>query len=87
MKLKVHLTIDGVIETQDTEIGDIDKFGKDLKTRRLLKGLTIKQLSQASDVSAGHISRIERGKRSPGGRILIKLEKALKEGGSLDRTI
>lgn len=57
-------------------------FGKELKLRRLTRGLTMVELAKLSGVSPSHIGRIERGERSPSYDIAIKLKKALgAEGG------
>ena len=70
------------VDIVEKEMGDsgIDignGYGKRLKVRRVTRGFTLKQLSQASGVSTSHLGRIESGKRYPGGRIIAKIEKAL----------
>ena len=89
-KFNVNLTIQGTIETveENVELLDIfpldilsrkhnEDFVKELRLRRLTKGLTLAQLSMLSGVSASHIARIERGERLPGYRIAIKLKETL----------
>ena len=53
-------------------------IGEYIKKIREEKGLSINQLALYSDVSAAHISRIERGLREPSPEILKKLSQALK---------
>lgn len=79
-KLRIHLTIDGVIESEETGSFRLpldDGFSGELKRARLGLGLTLKELSDLSEVSPSHIARLERGERVPGRRILRKLEVAL----------
>lgn len=84
VKLIVHLTIDGVIETEGAEksikVQFTEELGKQLRFRRLAKGLNLLQLGQMSGVSSSHLGRIERGERAPGSRILAKIEQALGGG-------
>ena len=54
------------------------KIGKYIKKLREDKELSINQLALYSDVSAAHISRIERGLREPSPDILKKIAEALK---------
>ena len=79
-KLIVNLTIQGTIRTEEDETLIDANFAKELKLRRLTKGLTMAQLSKLSGVSASHIGRIERGERVPSYGIAIKLKRALEEG-------
>jgi len=58
---------------------DGEDFAKQLRRRRLNKGLSPPKLSKLSGVSTSHIYRIERGERSPSYQIVLKLEKALEE--------
>jgi len=84
-RIIVQLTISGTIELQGASIEGIlpprvyTLYGQALKERRLKKKLTIAKLSQLSGVSISHIYRIESGARSPGGRIIAKLEKVLQD--------
>ncbi len=48
-----------------------------LRQRRLMTGLTLKELAAKSGVSSSHIGRIEKGNRLPSGHILRKLAKPL----------
>ena len=85
-KIIVDLTIQGSIKIEEDEPHDVLKmelidadFAKELKLRRLTKGLTMVQLSKLSGVSASHIGRIERGERVPSYKIMVKLKKALEK--------
>jgi transcriptional regulator with XRE-family HTH domain len=50
------------------------KFGEFIKTLRKVKGLTLTELSKASNVSQSHLSHVENGKRGiPSPEILHKL--------------
>lgn len=54
--------------------GDNDSnLGKMLKQRRIMKSLTLNDLSEASNVSASHLGRIERGERFPSAHILRRI--------------
>ena len=48
-----------------------------IKHRRLMRGLTLQQLSAESGVSLSHLGRIERGERFPSGGILRKIAQPL----------
>ncbi len=52
-------------------------LGKILKQQRIMVGLTLNQLSAMSGVSQSHLSYIEKGKRFPSVRILLKVAKPL----------
>ena len=56
--------------------------GKMIKQQRLVRGLTLHELSTMSEVSASHLGRIERGERFPSARILRKIAKPLGLGES-----
>ncbi len=57
-------------------------LAKMLKQRRIMKGLTLRQLAAMSGISSSHLARIERGERFPSARTLRKLAKpsGLEEG-------
>ena len=77
---KVRITFSGTIEIKNNEQSSIDDYSKWLRVSRVTKGLTMVELSNLSGVSPSHISRIERGERVPGGRVLGKLRKILNSG-------
>jgi len=52
-------------------------LGKLIKEERLIRGLTLQQLSERSGVSSSHIGRIERGERFPSAHILRKIAQPL----------
>jgi len=52
-------------------------FGDTIRQRRLMSGLTTRQLSIKSGVSSSHLHRVERGERFPSAGILRKLAPAL----------
>jgi len=56
---------------------DRNELGKILKQRRLMIPMTLKELAQATGVSASHLGRIERGDRLPSAHILRKIAKPL----------
>jgi len=53
-------------------------LGKIIKTQRLMSGLTLHKLADASGVSPSHLGRIERGDRFPSAHILGKIAKPLR---------
>lgn len=48
-----------------------------IKQQRVMRGLTIRRLSEMSGVSSSHLGRVERGERFPSARILRKIAKPL----------
>jgi len=48
-----------------------------LRQQRVMRGLTLQQLSEMSGVSSSHLGRIERGERFPSAYILRKIAKPL----------
>lgn len=54
-----------------------NNLGKTLKQARLVKPLTLRELSRESGVSASHLGRVERGERFPSGHVLQKLARPL----------
>ena len=56
---------------------DKAELGRRVKLERLSKGMTLKQVADASGMSPTHISEIERGKTSPTLGALIRISKAL----------
>lgn len=77
MKAKVHLVIEGTIDTEDSLLFLLDNYAERLKQRRKGRGLTLKQLGGISGLTASAIARIERGERIPSIGTVIKLERAL----------
>ena len=61
---------------------DSNNLGRMLKRRRLLAGLTLRELSVISGVSASHLGRIERGEHFPSAHILRKITKPLGLSGN-----
>lgn len=55
----------------------LESLGERLKARRVLKGLTLQELSDASGVHNSYIGRIERGERRPSASVLLQLAKPL----------
>jgi len=53
------------------------ELGKIIKQQRVMSGLTLQELAQASGVSPSHLGRIERGDRFPSAHILGKIAKPL----------
>ena len=48
-----------------TATNPVSHFGKQLKKERLAHGWSLPELSQRTGIDAGHLSRIENGKRPP----------------------
>jgi len=55
----------------------MDDLGELIKQQRLAMSLTLRELSAASDISASHLGRIERGDRFPSARTLRKIAQPL----------
>ena len=55
----------------------MDDLGRLIKQQRLAVSLTLRELSTASDISASHLGRIERGDRFPSARTLRSIAKPL----------
>lgn len=58
----------------------MSELGKVIKRRRMIMSLTLKELAAASDVSASHLSRIERGGRLPSAHTLRRIARPLSFG-------
>ena len=56
---------------------DSGNLGKIIKQQRVMRELTLGELSAKSGVSPSHLGRIERGERYPSARILRKIAKPL----------
>jgi len=56
---------------------DKAELGKRVKLERLSKGMTLKQVAEASGMSPTHISEIERGRTSPTVGALLRIAHAL----------
>lgn len=57
--------------------GCSEHLGRIIRQQRVMSGLTMKKLSAMSGVSTSYLSRIERGKRFPSAKILLKIANAL----------
>lgn len=57
---------------------DKNELGKMLKQRRLALAMTLQELARASQVSAAHLGRIERGERFPSAFVLRKVASPLR---------
>ena len=55
----------------------MSELGKLIKQRRMVMSLTLRELANASDVSASHLSRIERGGRLPSAHTLRRIARPL----------
>lgn len=51
----------------------LSNIGRIIKQHRVMSGLTLRQLSQMSDVSSSHLAHIERGERFPSAHVLRNL--------------
>ena len=56
---------------------DKAELGRRVKLERLAKGMTLKQVADASGMSPTHISEIERGRTSPTVGALLRIARAL----------
>ena len=54
-----------------------NELARILRQQRVMRELTLQQLSEMSGVSASHLGRIERGERFPSAHILRKIAKPL----------
>ena len=54
-----------------------DNLGSIIKQQRVIRGLTLQELSAKSGVSTSHLGRIERGERFPSAQILRRIAKPL----------
>ena len=54
-----------------------NNLGKVIKQRRLMRGLTLRELAHKSGVSSSHLGRIERGERFSSAHILRKIAQPL----------
>ena len=58
-------------------------LSRDLYQRRTIAGLRLRELADLVDVNAGHLSRVEQGKRPPTMALAEALDVALGAGGAL----
>ncbi len=49
------------------------RFGEKLRTLRVERGLTIRELAEMLDVHNTYINKIETGKRSPSANMILKV--------------
>jgi transcriptional regulator with XRE-family HTH domain len=59
----------------------VETFGQAL--RRLRGGMSVRELARRAHLDAGHLSRIENGKRPPSPELALALDQALDAGGTL----
>ena len=65
-----------------TSIVEIDELGRRIRKLRLERRMTLKQVEQASGLSATHLSEIERGRTSPTIGALVRIARALEKDAS-----
>jgi transcriptional regulator with XRE-family HTH domain len=65
-----------------SSIVDIGELGRRIRKLRLERRMTLKQVEQASDLSATHLSEIERGRTSPTIGALVRIARALRKEAS-----
>jgi transcriptional regulator with XRE-family HTH domain len=65
-----------------TSIVEIDELGRRIRKLRLERRMTLKQVEQASSLSATHLSEIERGRTSPTIGALVRIARALEKDAS-----
>lgn len=63
-------------------IVDVEELGRRIRKLRLERRMTLKQVEQASDLSATHLSEIERGRTSPTIGALVRIARALQKDAS-----
>jgi transcriptional regulator with XRE-family HTH domain len=54
-------------------------FGKQMRKERLARGWSLPELSARTGINAGHLSRIETGKRPPTEHVALALDAAFPE--------
>ena len=65
-----------------TAIVEIDELGRRIRKLRLERRMTLKQVENASGLSATHLSEIERGRTSPTIGALVRIARALEKDAS-----
>ena len=60
----------------------IEELGRRIRKLRLERRMTLKQVEHASDLSATHLSEIERGRTSPTIAALVRIARALRKDAS-----
>src|SRR6266581_6154904 len=65
-----------------TGIVGIEELGRRIRKLRVERRMTLKQVEQASDLSATHLSEIERGRTSPTIGALVRIARALDKEAS-----
>jgi transcriptional regulator with XRE-family HTH domain len=65
------------LDTTREALDDDQRIAALIRSYRLRRNLTLAQLSELSGISAGHISRLENGERTPTVRLLLQLARAL----------
>ena len=66
-----------MLPQEKAKMTDKNELARIIKQQRVMRGLTLQQLSAGSGVSASHLDRIEKGKRFPSGGILRKIAQPL----------
>ena len=65
-----------------TGIVGIEELGRRIRTLRIERRMTLKQVEQAAGLSATHLSEIERGRTSPTIGALVRIARALEKEAS-----
>jgi transcriptional regulator with XRE-family HTH domain len=68
------------LPASNTDTAPDDKVGRRLRHLRKARGLSLRQLADASSLSIGFLSQIERGQSSPSLRTLTRLADSLSVG-------
>ncbi|MFF4380263.1 helix-turn-helix domain-containing protein [Kitasatospora sp. NPDC001547] len=63
------------------------EFGPELRRRRIAAGLTLTRLAELLSYSKGHLSKIERGHKSPPPQLARRCDVQLDAGGELERLL
>ncbi|MFJ2781304.1 MULTISPECIES: helix-turn-helix domain-containing protein [unclassified Kitasatospora] len=64
-----------------------NEFGPELRRRRLAAGLTLTRLAELLSYSKGHLSKIERGHKTPPFDLARRCDAQLAAGGELERLV
>ncbi|MHB1095612.1 MAG: helix-turn-helix domain-containing protein [Gemmatimonadaceae bacterium] len=65
------------MSANETEDEYLVRLGKEIRKFRKLKRLTLRDLQEQKVVAMAHLSLIERGKKNPSFKVLLRIAKAL----------
>ena len=70
-----------MVDLKHAETGS--SFGDELRRTRAARGLSIRQLAKLVYYSAGHLSKVETGRKDPTVQLTLRCEEVLRTGGRL----